>query len=270
MSNYFITLIWNIVLNRFYLFWIMVCLLMQACTHDEESEKQNLKKPDLSRAASYNVQLGLGYLKQGDRPRAKRKLLAALRQEPTSADVNSALAYYFEQTKEMAQAEQYYLKAISLKGSGGAQFNNYGAFLCRQGDYKGAEKYFLKAVNDLQYINTAGAYENAGLCALAVPNEEKARLYFAKALNHDPSRKVSLYELLKLEIKMGKNQEAFNLVQKHPDLVLNDKILLSLAKEVSEKVGQHHIAAEYEQKIYNLNSHIDNSGVHNEHNNHFG
>ncbi|WP_058499211.1 type IV pilus biogenesis/stability protein PilW [Legionella gratiana] len=257
-------------LKKFYSLLIMACLLMQACTHNEESGKQNLKKPDLSKAASYNVQLGLGYLKQGDRPRAKKKLLTALEQEPTSPDVNSALAYYFEQTKELDQAEKYYLKAISLTGSGGAQLNNYGAFLCRQGDYKKAEKYFLKAVNDLQYIHTAGAYENAGLCALSVLNEERAMFYFAKALNQDPSRKVSLYELLKLEIKAGRDKDAFALVQNHPDLVLNDRILLSLAKEVSEKVGQHHIAAGYEQDLGNLNSHIDNSGVNNEHNNHSG
>lgn len=168
--------------------------------------KNKFKKPDLGRAASYNVQLGLSYLKQGDRPRAKKKLLTAFEQEPASPDVNSALAYYFEQTKELDQAEKYYLKAISLTGSGGPQLNNYGAFLCRQGDYKNAEKYFLKAVNDLQYIHTAGAYENAGLCALSVPNDEKALFYFTKALNQDPSRKVSFYELLKLEIKPEKSK----------------------------------------------------------------
>lgn len=243
---------------------------MQACTHNEENENENFKKPNLGKAASYNVQLGLAYLKQGDRPRAKKKLLTAFEQEPTSPDVNSALAYFFEQTKELEQAEKYYLKAIALTGSGGAQLNNYGAFLCRQGDYNKADKYFLKAVNDLQYIHTAGAYENAGLCALSVPNEEKAMFYFTKALNQDPSRKVSLYELLKLKIKTGKDKNAFALVQKYPDLVLNDKILLSLAKEVSEKVGQRQIAAEYEQNINNLNSHIDNSGVNNEHDNHSG
>ena len=113
--------------------------------------------------------MGLGYLKQGDRPRAKKKLLTALEQEPTSPDVNSAIAYYFEQTKELKQAEKYYLKALSLAGNSGAQLNNYGTFLCRQGDYKKAENYFLKAVKDVQYVNTAGAYENAGLCALSDP-----------------------------------------------------------------------------------------------------
>ncbi|MCW8385556.1 type IV pilus biogenesis/stability protein PilW [Fluoribacter dumoffii] len=248
----------------------MTCLLLQACTHDKESEEQNFKKPNLSKAASYNVQLGLGYLKQGDRPRAKKKLITALEQEPTSPDVNSAMAYYFEQTKELDQAEKYYIKALSLSGNAGAQLNNYGAFLCRQGDYKKAESYFLKAVSDLKYVHTAGAYENAGLCALSVPNEDKAKIYFVKALNQDPSRKVSFYELLKLEVKAGNDTEAFTMVQKHPELVLNDKVLLSLAKEASEKVGQHAIAAEYEQNINNLNSNIDNSGVNNEYNNHAG
>ncbi|MBI2786623.1 MAG: type IV pilus biogenesis/stability protein PilW, partial [Legionella longbeachae] len=193
-----------------------------------------------------------------------------LEQEPRSPDVNSAIAYYFEQTKELDQAEKYYIKAIELSGNSGAQLNNYGAFLCRQGDYKKAEKYFLNAVSDLKYIHTAGAYENAGLCALSAPNEDKAKLYFINALNQDPSRKVSFYELLKLEIKSGRDSEAFTLVQKHPELVLNDRILLALAKQVSDKVGQHNIAAEYQQNINNLNPNIDNGGVNNEYNNHSG
>lgn len=257
-------------LKKFYLLFVMTCLSLQACVHDEDSEKQNFKKADLSKAASYNVQLGLGYLKQGDRPRAKKKLITALEQEPNSPDVNSAMAYYFEKTNELDQAEKHYLKALSLAKNGGAQLNNYGAFLCRRGQYKKAENYFLKAVNDLKYVHTAGAYENAGLCALSVPDEEKAKVYLSKALNQDPSRRVSFYELLKLETKNGHDSEAFALLQKHSDLILNDKILLSLAKDISVKVGQNTLAAEYEQSINSLNSNIDNSGVNNEYNNHTG
>ena len=241
---------------------------MQACVSNEESEKQYLKKTDLSKAASYNVQLGLAYLKQGDRPRAKKKLLTALEQEPKSPDVHSAMAYYFEQISEPVQAEKYYLKAISLASNSGAQFNNYGAFLCRQGDYKNAEQYFLKAVNDLHYIHTAGAYENAGLCALSVHDIGKARHYFTKALNQDPSRKVSFYELIKLETKNGQNTEAYALLRKHPDLVLNDRMLLSLAKEVAEKVGKYNVAVDYENNIKNMDPNLDNSGANNEYNDH--
>lgn len=259
----------NIVLKAFYLLLITACLFLQACTtHTDESDKSSIKKPNLGKAAAYNVQLGLGYLKQGDRPRAKKKLLTALEQEPKSPDVNSAMAYYFEQTNELDQAEKYYLKALSLTANGGAQLNNYGAFLCRQEEYQKAEQYFLKAVNDLQYVNTAAAYENAGLCALSVPNNEKAKLYFTKAINQDPSRKDSFYELVKLEVKGGHDADAFALMQKHPDLVLGDRVLLSLAQEVSEKVGQHDVAVAYGNNLNKIDPNLDNGGENNEYNNH--
>jgi len=232
-----------------YFLLVMMCVFLQACTHVQSNETEDLRKPDMVKASSYNVQLGLGYLQQGDRPRAKKKLLTALQQEPDSPDANSAMAYYFEQTRELEYAQKYYLKALSLAGNAGPQLNNYGAFLCRRGDYRKAEIYFLKAVQDMQYLHTAGAYENAGLCALSSLHDDKARLYFKKALNHDPSRKVSFYELVKLDNKTGHNAEAFALIQKHGDLVLNDKVLLSLAEVTSRKAGRDDIAVQYAQKI---------------------
>ncbi|WP_133135965.1 type IV pilus biogenesis/stability protein PilW [Legionella rowbothamii] len=257
------------VLNVRYFSGIALCLLLQGCMHNNNAnDRQTLTKPDLSKASAYNVQLGLGYLKQGDRPRAKKKLLTALEQEPRSADANSAMAYYLEQTSEPAQAKMFYLKALSLTGNAGAQLNNYGAFLCRQGNYKEAEYYFLKAAADLHYVHTAGAYENAGLCALSANQIEHARPYFIKALNQDPSRKVSFYELVKIEATSGRNTSAYALVKKHADLVLNDRTLLFLAKEVAEKAGQYEIAAMYKQTIKKMDPNLDIGGANNEYNNH--
>lgn len=239
---------------------------MQACQHTDDKETPSNMKTDLSKAASYNMQLGLGYLKQGDRPRAKKKLLTALEQEPNSADVNAAIAYFFEQTNELEQAKKYYLKAVALSSNSGAQLNNYGTFLCRQGDYKKAETFFLRAVKDEQYVHTSGAYENAGLCALAIPDNEKAKLYFTNALDQDPSRRESLYELVKLESNDGHDAEALKLLQKHQDLVLNDKIFLALAKDVASKAGKYDIAAEYENSFNKMELNTDNSGVNDEYN----
>lgn len=243
--------------------------MLQSCQHADENSVAESKKPDLGKAATYNMQLGLGYLKQGDRPRAKKKLLLALDQEPLSADVNAALAYYFEKTNELTQANKYYLKAISLSSASGAQLNNYGTFLCRQGDYGKAEVYFLRAVKDMEYINTAAAYENAGLCALAIPDSDKARLYFKTALDHDPSRKESLLELLKLERKSGHDVEAFNLLQKHNDLVLNDRILLEIAKELANKTENNSAVAQYETYFVKIGS-TTSSGVNDDYDNRNG
>jgi type IV pilus assembly protein PilF len=173
-----------------------ICLLiavslLQSCQQAQNSPYQE--------AALYNTQLGLAYLKQGDRPRAKRKLVTALAQAPNSPSVNAGLAYFMEKTGEMKRAAFYYRQAMLLAPGRGAQLNNYGAFLCRRGHYRAAETYFLKAVNDAQYEHTASAYENAGLCAMAIPDYPKAIHYFKKALEHDPLRKQSLNELVKIE-----------------------------------------------------------------------
>lgn len=248
----------------------MSCLLLQSCKHNDDKDNEPNQKTNLTKAASYNVQLGLGYLKQGDRPRAKKKLLTALEQAPNSPDVNAAMAYFFEQTSELEQAKKYYLKAVAISSNSGAQLNNYGTFLCRQGEYKKADAYFLKAVKDEQYVHTSGAYENAGLCALEIPDTEKAKLYFTNALNQDPSRRESLYELVKIESKIGHDSEALALLQKYPDLVLNDRIFLSLAKEVASKAGKFDLALEYENSFKKAEPNTDNSGANNEYNNHNG
>ncbi len=206
---------------------------MQACSLNPELQSD--QKTNLNQAAAYNTQLGLSYLKQGSRPRAKKKLLLALKQSPHSPDVNAAMAYYFEQTHELDQAKKYYLKALSLSDQDGAQLNNYGAFLCRQAQYKQSEAYFLKAIKDEQYLHTSAAYENAGLCALASPDYKKARLYFKAALNQDPTRNGSLYELVKLENQLGNSSEAVRLLKKFPKLVLNDGAFLTLAKKIAKK-----------------------------------
>ena len=247
---------------------LISCLLIQACQrHEDNRDIINKGQLDLTKAAVFNMQLGLGYLKQGNRPHAKKKLLTALEQKPNSPDINAAMAYYLEQTNDLEHAKKYYLKAISLSSNSGAQLNNYGTFLCRQGDYKKAEDYFVKAVNDPQYVNTAGAYENAGLCVLAIPDEEKAKFYFNKALGQDPSKNESLYELVKLESKEDHHDKALDLLQQHPDLVLNDKMFLALAKDIARKAGKYQLAAEYENTL----NKIDNSsGVHNEYNSHNG
>lgn len=251
-------------------FIIVSGILLQACHHSDTKTEQPTQKTDLPKAASYNLQLGLGYLKQGDRPRAKKKFLTALDQAPNSPDVNAAIAYYFEQTKEIEEAKKYYTKALALSSNSGAQLNNFGTFLCRQGEYKKAESYFMKAVKDVQYVHTAGAYENAGLCALAVPDNEKAKLYFKNAITQDPSKRESLYELVKIENKEGHLVEALALLEQHPDLVLNDKIFLSLAKDIANKAGKTEIALAYDNNLKKAELNTDNSGVDDEYNNHNG
>jgi type IV pilus assembly protein PilF len=196
----------------------------------------------------------MAYLKQGDRLRAKRKLLSALDLSPNSADVNAAIAYYFEKTGEIKQARIFYKKALSLAPNSGSQLNNYGSFLCRLGSYKEAEGYFIRAVSDVRYINTAGAYENAGLCAAAIPDYDKALGFFAKALKQDPKRKQSLYELARIELKQNRAAKALAYIEQYPKLTMHEPALLVLAIDASRKSGNLKAEQAYKIRLSNLNN----------------
>jgi type IV pilus assembly protein PilF len=178
--------------------WIFIyvfCILILSC---HVIPANNLE------AATYNTQLGLAYLAQGDRPRAKHKLVLALSQAPHSATVNTAMGYFMEKSGDIDSAQRYYQIAMRAEPGRGAPLNNYGAFLCRFGKYQEAQTYFMRALRDEKYEQTAKVYENAGLCAMEIPDLIQAEKYFRKALEHDPKLKNSLQELAKIHKRSKK------------------------------------------------------------------
>ncbi len=167
--------------------------------------------PDYNKAALINVELGLGYLSQGQVTRAKTKLTHAVDLAPNLPETHSAMAHFLEMVGEFAESEKEYKKAVKLS-NGGAVYNNYGAFLCRRNRFKEADKAFHQALEDKQYPRTAEIYENAGLCALKWPDQEKAREYFKTALRRDPNRLTALLELVDIDVKQGEFFEAQSLL----------------------------------------------------------
>ena len=212
------------------------------------------------KAANLNRQLGMEYLNKGDAPRAKKKLLAALAFAPRSAETHGAMAYYFEQTGDLPQANVYYHRALALAHDKGAALNNYAAFLCRKAEYKTADLYFQKAVNDLHYVNSAHAYENAGICATQIPDYTKARMYFIKALQQDGRQKQSLYELVTIELNQHHPEAALRYFQQYPALVLEDTMLLSMAMNAAHKANRPELEATYRK-------HLSHIGENHEYNN---
>lgn len=187
---------------------VFIVSLLISCSSDpkddeknKEQEKESLslydlpETVDLEKAARLNIELGIGYLNKEQVPRAKAKFMRAIKLAPQLPEVHYAYGYFQERTGDFVSAEKLYLKAISISSKAGNAHNNYGAFLCRQAKYRQAEKEFLKAVADPSYVNIAEALENAGLCVLQIPDQQKAVEYFEKALRYDQNRPHALLEL---------------------------------------------------------------------------
>lgn len=194
-------------------FFLMI--LLTACSTITTTENtRNLHKTATAynpTAANYNVQLGIGYLQQGDMARAKQKLLLALSQAPDWAQAQGAMAYYLENTGDNSLAEKYYLKALQLDPKSGQMQNNYGAFLCRMKRYPDSVQHFMIAVQDTNYLNTGEAYENAGLCAMQIPDQVRAAQFFQQAIQHDPRRVNAYLELAQINF----NQNNFTQAQQY-------------------------------------------------------
>jgi type IV pilus assembly protein PilF len=188
----------------FYSLTLVICCTLVACSANKATDKtagnNGAEHPttNLQEASQINVRLGLGYLQQGNYPRAKEKLLLAAQQNVSQSSYG-ALAYFYERTHDNKLAAEYYQKAIALAPENGAPHNNYGAYLCRTGEYVAGDQQFKLAVNDTKYVNSASAYENAGLCALLVPDKAKAKIYFEKALQQNPKLSTSSRELAELK-----------------------------------------------------------------------
>jgi type IV pilus assembly protein PilF len=169
----------------------------------------------LPTAASYNVQLGVLYLEQGEMASAKQKLLLAMQQAPHWSPALDALAYFWELTGEPKRAEEFYKKAVQLDPGSGAALNNYAVFLCRSKRYEVAEKYFILATADVNYVNVVKAYENAGLCAVKINNDKKAEQFFNKALQNDPHSATVLLEMAELKYRQAFYRESENYLQRY-------------------------------------------------------
>ncbi|MFM2322190.1 MAG: type pilus biosis protein PilF [Pseudomonadota bacterium] len=169
-------------------------------------------------AAETNVQLGLAYLQSGDVQRAHQKLLLAEQQAPESLQAQGAMGYFLESTGSLPSANTYYRRAIALNPKSGAAQNNYATFLCRQGRYLEADQHFLLALQDPTYLNTAQVYENAGLCAMQIPDSKKASAYFTQAITQDPKRAMSWLELGRISYQEKDYQQALQYLDHYMQL----------------------------------------------------
>ena len=161
----------------------------------EATERQG---PNLKKAARERLSLGFQYLQMGKIERAKHNFDKAMQHDPGSAEVQLGMGWYFEQVKEPAKSRKFYKRAISIEPNNGDNLNTYASFLCAQGDYSSADKYYRKAIKQPEFANLAAAIENAGLCAQKAGDMHKAQSYFEKALNHNPEQAKSLLSLAEI------------------------------------------------------------------------
>ncbi len=169
---------------------------MAASRHDTARDKNK-------EAAETYVQLGLGYLRKGERQRARKNLLKALEKDRRSANAHNALALLLQLEGESELAENHFEKAVKYEPSLTNVRYNYGTFLLRQQRFSDAQTQFLIAADDINYARRGQVFYNLGLIAKQFNDDEKAQQAWEKAVKLNPKYPEPFLDLAQIYFQMA-------------------------------------------------------------------
>lgn len=198
------------------------------------------------------IQLGIGYLQQGDTERAKSPLKSALEIDPSNADAHTALALVFQAQMEPKLADEHYRKALAERSNDPRILNNYGGFLFEQKDYKQAYQRFEQASTDTLYSERSRVFENLGMTALAMNQRDLAKQHFERALRLNNQQPRALFELAQMSYEDKEYVPARAYYQRFSSLAPQNARTLLLGIRLARVFEDRDTAASYGLQLKRL------------------
>jgi type IV pilus assembly protein PilF len=210
------------------------CLLCQGCV---STTNPSIPPQSDADAAVVNLNLGLGYLRQGRPELAIDIFNRALSFDPDLADAHSSIAVAYGQVGRSDEAEGHYQRAAELTPDNLGAANSYAVYLCRTNRWAEAEPYFRQAAENPTYTTPEAALSNAGLCALASGEPDKAESYFREALGRNPVYPDVLYHMADLAHQQGNLLQARAFMQRSFASVADSPEMLWLCIQIEGQLS---------------------------------
>jgi type IV pilus assembly protein PilF len=210
---------------------LVTCWLLHACVTTSGQRPATDQE-----AAQANVNLGVGYLRQGRPDLAVERLERAISQDPRSGIAHSTIAVAYDQLGRVEEAETHYQRATQLQPNDPSSANNYAVFLCRQSRWREAESYFRRAADNPRYATPEAALANAGGCARNAGDLIKAEQYLRAALDRDPRFADALEGMVELSYHNENYLQARAFLQRHREVQRANAALLWLCYQVEQEL----------------------------------
>ncbi|WP_462116639.1 hypothetical protein, partial [Lysobacter xanthus] len=131
------------------------------------------------------TQVAQSRLLSGDAKGALDAALRAIKADPGSATANSLAALSLDALGRAAEAGPHHRRAAELDSARGELLNNYGTWLCSNGQAATSLDWFERAAAAPGYATPAGALANAAACALEAGQTPRAERAARQALDLD-------------------------------------------------------------------------------------
>ena len=216
-------------------------LVLQGCSSQPAKEGV-----DYTKAAEANANLGLRYMQQGNYELALKKLQKAIGFDKRYAPAHHYLGELYRRLEKYDEADDHFRDAIYYqKEPDYALYNNYGIFLCSQGNYDKGEKQLLKVLENPVYPRRDLVYENLGICVERKPNFERAEEYLRNALRINPRLPKSLLAMARVSFAKGEYLSTRAYLQRYLELARHTPQSLWLGIRAERLLGDKNAEASY-------------------------
>jgi type IV pilus assembly protein PilF len=221
-------------------------LALAACV---TTSTQKPKFGSVQDAASYNVQLGIAYMEQGNLGAAKEKLERAAKENGNDPIVHSALALLYERLSNPAEADRQFRIALRLAPQNPEIENNYAVYLCRTNRVDEGVRRLLAVAKNPLYRTPEAAYTNAAVCLRSVHRDEEADRSLITALQIRPGFAEAAYQLADLDLQHGRLGAARTRVDGFVGRYSATPELLLLGVRVARAQGDRLAAEQYARRL---------------------
>ncbi len=224
---------------------LSLSFLLTACASNPNSGGLSGVESEPDKAAQLNLELGVAYMNKQDNEKALNRLNKALAIDPNFADAHNAIAILHARLGQTELAEKHYAKAVQLAPKDSRALNNYGQFLCTQGNAVKADQMFMRAVDNPLYRTPHIAYLNAGMCARSNNNIDQAEVYFREALKVDSRMYPALFQMADISYTQKHYTLAQSYLNRYAEATEHNAASLWLAVRVEKALGDRDAAASY-------------------------
>lgn len=201
------------------------------------------------RSAKTHTELGMLYMQAGNLAVAQEEARLATAIDPRYAPAFDLMGLVHMALNEMPQARQAFERAIQLAPGDPQIANDYGWFLCLNGQEQEAIKYFEAAARNPLYKTPTRPYTNAGLCYLRLKDEKAAEINFQRAVMVDGTNAQAIYHLSNLAFKRGDFYNARKLLGELHRLIEPNAESLWLGIRIERKIGDRQAEAGYASQL---------------------
>lgn len=216
----------------------------------QTAEEVHIRPGSGSRDSVYNlVQVAQQRLISGSPESALEASGKALRINPKSAEAHSLYALSLDALGRTRESGSHHRQAAELAPTQGGMLNNYGIWLCTNGEPAQSLSWFDRAVDAPGYETPESALSNAADCAVRAGQPARGERDARRVLEANPSNPVALMALARLNYAAGRGLEARAFMERRLASAAADADALQLASQIEQLLGDTAASTRYVHRL---------------------